>query len=82
MFLVLTDFDRMRVERFKQSTREKLRGIRCPQHHQPARLHFHGESLRDISISLSGCCARLMELANKRIGSPGTEDSRSIAKPA
>jgi hypothetical protein len=67
MFLVFTDSDRMRVERFKQSTREKLRGVRCPEHHQPPRLHFHGESLREITISLSGCCARLMQLANVRV---------------
>jgi hypothetical protein len=66
MFLV-RDSDRLRVERFKQSTREKLRGVRCPEHHQPPRLHFHGSSLRDTTISLSGCCARLMELANARI---------------
>ena len=68
MFVVLfTDSDRIRVERFKQSTREKLHGVRCPEHHQPPRLHFHGVSLDEITISLSGCCARLMELANARI---------------
>ncbi len=67
MFVVFTDSDRMRVERFKQSTREKLRGVRCPEHHQPPRLHFHGESLQEITISLSGCCARLMQLANARV---------------
>ena len=67
MFLVFTDSDRMRVERFKQSTREKLRGVRCPEHHQPPRLHFHGESLHEITISLSGCCVRLMQLANARV---------------
>jgi hypothetical protein len=67
MFVVFTDSDRERVERFKQSTREKLRGVRCPHHRQPPRLHFHGVSLAEITISLSGCCARLMELANARI---------------
>jgi len=67
MFLVPLDSDRARVERFKQSTREKLRGVRCPDHHQPPRLQFHGDSLREITISLSGCCARLMELANARV---------------
>lgn len=67
MFVVLLDSDRMRVEQFKQATREKLRGVRCPEHHQPPRLHFHGDSLREITITLSGCCARLMELANARI---------------
>jgi hypothetical protein len=67
MFVVSTDSDRMRVERFKLATREKLLGVRCPEHRQPPRLHFHGASLREITISLSGCCERLMALANARI---------------
>jgi hypothetical protein len=69
MLSVLKDFDRLGVERFKQATEEKLRHVRCPEHHQSPRLRFHGSSLRDISISLSGCCPRVMELANARIGS-------------
>jgi hypothetical protein len=69
MFSVSTDFDQLRVERFKRATEDKLRGVRCPQHNQPPRLRFHGSSLRDITISLSGCCSRLMEIANARIGS-------------
>jgi hypothetical protein len=69
MFSVLTDFDRLRVERFKQATEEKLRDVRCPEHHQPPRLRFQGSSLRDISISLSGCCPKVMDIANERIGS-------------
>jgi 5'-3' exonuclease len=69
MFSVLADFDRIRVERFKQSTEDKLRDVRCPEHNQPPRLRFQGNTLRDISISLSGCCAKLMEIANARIGS-------------
>ena len=81
MFVVFKDSDRMRVERFKQTTREKLRGVRCPEHHQPPRLHFHGASLHEITISLSGCCARLMELANARVAAaePAEVD---IRKPA
>jgi hypothetical protein len=81
MFVVFTDSDRARVERFKQSTREKLRGVRCPEHHQPPRLNFHGVELREITISLSGCCARLMELANARIAlaEPAEAD---LKKPA
>ena len=68
MFSVLTDFDRVRVERFKQATEEKLRDIRCPEHKQAPRVRFHGTTLRDISISLSGCCSKVMELANAQIG--------------
>ena len=67
MFSVLQDFDRLRVERFKQATESKLRGVRCPDHHQSPRIRFHGKALRDISISLSGCCPKVMEIANARI---------------
>jgi hypothetical protein len=82
MFVVLfSDSDLVRVERFKQSTREKLRGVRCPEHHQPPRLHFHGESLREITISLSGCCARLMDLANARVAL-ATPTEMQMRKPA
>jgi hypothetical protein len=77
----VTDFDGIRVERFKQLTKEKLRGVRCPDHHQPPRLHFSGSSLRDIDVSLSGCCEKLMQLANARIAlGPATE--ADIRKPA
>ena len=69
MFSVVSDFDRIRVERFKQSTEDKLRDVRCPEHNQPPRLRFQGSTLRDISISLSGCCAKVMEIANARIAS-------------
>ncbi|HEV2690821.1 MAG TPA: hypothetical protein VGV35_19830 [Bryobacteraceae bacterium] len=75
---MLTDFDRASVERFKQATEDKLRDVRCPDHHQPPRLRFQGESLRDISISLSGCCAKVMELANARIGSAWMDEARSV----
>ncbi len=70
MFSVVTDFDKLRVERFKQATEDKLRDVRCPDHHQQPRLRFLGTSLHDITISLSGCCPKLMEIANARIGSP------------
>jgi hypothetical protein len=78
MFSVVTDFDKLRVERFKQATEVKLRDIRCPEHHQPLRLRFHGTSLRDITISLSGCCYRVMEIANARISSPWVSDAGSV----
>jgi hypothetical protein len=65
----VTDFDRRGVERFKRETEQKLRGLRCPEHRQSPRLRFHGTSLRDITISLSGCCEQIMHLANARIGS-------------
>jgi hypothetical protein len=81
MFSVLTDFDRIRVERFKQATGEKLRDVRCPEHRQAPRLRFHGNSMRDISISLSGCCSKLMDLANSRIGAVTQSSALSYARP-
>ena len=68
MFSVFTDFDSLGVDRFKQVTEDKLRDVRCPEHHQAPRIRFHGSSLRDITISLSGCCSKVMEIANARIG--------------
>ncbi|HTC86683.1 MAG TPA: hypothetical protein VK686_00225 [Bryobacteraceae bacterium] len=76
----MTNFDSLRVERFKQATKEKLRGVRCPEHHQPPRLHFTGTSLRDVTISMSGCCERLMAMANARVAS--TPAAIQIRKPA
>ena len=78
MFSVLTDFDKLRVERFKQATEDKLRDVRCPDHHQPPRIRFQGETLRNVSISLSGCCEKLMEIANARIGAPWAAETPSI----
>lgn len=54
-------------EHFRQATREKLAGIRCPYHGKAPRLEFHGSSLRDATISLGGCCDALMDLANRAI---------------
>jgi hypothetical protein len=68
---VLSDFDRVRVERFKQATQEKLRHVRCPEHHRPPRVRFQGNSIRDISVSVSGCCSKVMEIANAEISGAG-----------
>ena len=57
----------MSVEEFKKNTARKLAAIRCPQHRQPARLKFTGKTLRDVNIQMSGCCAKLLDLANKAI---------------
>lgn len=72
-------FDALQVEQFKQATEEKLRGVRCPEHRRSPRIRFQGDSLREISISLSGCCPKLMELANARIGDSGMS-MRTVAK--
>jgi hypothetical protein len=55
------------VREFKQSTAGKLSAVRCPDHHQAPRLQFHGATLRDITIQMSGCCGKLIGMANKAI---------------
>jgi hypothetical protein len=52
---------------FKRSTGRKLRDVRCPDHRQAPRLQFRGATLRDITIQMSGCCGKLIEMANKAI---------------
>ena len=55
------------VDEFKERTASKIRDLRCPDHHQPPRLKFQGQSLRTINIQISACCAKLIQLANRRI---------------
>ena len=55
------------IDEFKQNTARKLETVRCPDHRQPPRIQFRGSSLRDVTIQMSGCCAKLLELANKAI---------------
>ena len=55
------------LETFKRETARKLCDLRCPDHQQPPRLRFHGGSLRDVSIQMSGCCEKLIALANQKI---------------
>ena len=57
----------MSVQEFKENTASKLEAVRCPDHRQPPRLKFSGTTLRDVTIQMSGCCAKLLELANKAI---------------
>ena len=57
----------MSVQEFKEFTARKLEGVRCPDHRQPPRLKFQGATLRDVTIQMSGCCAKLLEIANKAI---------------
>jgi hypothetical protein len=56
-----------RVDEFKEHTALKLRDVRCPDHSQQPRLRFHGSSLKDITIQMSGCCAKLLAIANQKI---------------
>jgi hypothetical protein len=59
------------VQEFKDRTLRKLADVRCPHHQQRPRVRFHGSTLRDVTIQMSGCCARLIELANRAIASAG-----------
>ena len=88
MFSVFQDFDKDRVEQFKQTTEDKLRGVRCPDHHQAPRLRFQGDCLRNVNITMTGCCQKLMEIANARIarandaGEGQSARANSLRKPA
>jgi hypothetical protein len=55
------------VLEFKRNTARKLHGLHCPDHGRTPRLQFHGATLRDVTIQMSGCCGKLIEMANKAI---------------
>ena len=57
----------MSVQEFKENTARKLEAVRCPDHRQPPRLKFQGATLRDVTIQMSGCCSKLLDLANRAI---------------
>jgi hypothetical protein len=57
----------MSVQEFKENTARKLEAVRCPDHRQPPRIQFRGSTLRDVTIQMSGCCDKLLELANRAI---------------
>lgn len=64
------DSERLQIEQFKKATREKLRDLRCPEHNRAPYVIFHGTKLRDIRVSLKGCCSEMMRIANVRIAIP------------
>jgi hypothetical protein len=55
------------VEEFKERTLKKLQDVRCPDHKQLPRLKFHGATLRNVTIQMSACCAKLIQMANQKI---------------
>ena len=59
------------LDEFKRATRRKLLGVRCPRHRRAPELRFIGESIKDVTISLSGCCDALMKEANRAIAASG-----------
>jgi hypothetical protein len=58
------------LEEFKLRTTRKVEGVRCPDHKQLPRLRFLGASLRDVSVQMSACCSKLIQLANQAIAQP------------
>lgn len=57
----------MSIEEFKKNTTRKVEDLRCPKHRQPPKVKFTGTTLRDMTIQMSGCCAQLLDLANRAI---------------
>ena len=55
------------MNEFKRRTARKLEGVRCPDHRQPPRLKFHGATLPEMTVQMSGCCAKLIAIANRAI---------------
>ena len=55
------------MREFKEATLRKVVDLRCPDHRQPPRLKFQGSTLSSISIQMSACCNRLIEMANRAI---------------
>lgn len=55
------------VEEFRKQTESKLDGIHCPHHRKAPQVIIRGTSLRDATVQISGCCDRLIQLANVAI---------------
>ena len=65
-----TDPELTTLEDFKKRTEHKLREVRCPDHRQSPRLKFRGSTLKEVTIQMSGCCSKLIEMANRAIAEP------------
>ncbi len=72
--MLIVDEDSAAVEQFKYRTLEKLREVRCPVHRQVPRVRFDGSGIRDIRINVSGCCDRLIRIANRAIAGAPIQD--------
>lgn len=56
------------LEGFKRATRAKIEDVRCPYHGRAPHVEFHGTSLREVTISIRGCCPAVMRAANQAVG--------------
>jgi hypothetical protein len=57
----------VQIEEFKRETLGKLQDLRCPDHHQPPRLVFHGRTIQDVSLQIKSCCHKMAAMANQKI---------------
>jgi hypothetical protein len=55
------------IHEFKRATEQKLRSVCCPDHGQRPRVRVIGTSIREAKLSITGCCDKLMALANQAI---------------
>jgi hypothetical protein len=55
------------IHDFKRATEDKLREVLCPEHRQRPRVRVIGTSIREAKLSVTGCCDKLMALANQAI---------------
>ena len=58
-----------RVREFQQRTLAKVSELKCPIHKESPKVQFNGHDLRDMTITMRGCCNRLLATANKAIAS-------------
>jgi hypothetical protein len=54
-------------QQVKTNVQERLRRVRCPQHHQAPRVAGSGTSLATLRWSIAGCCDRLVEEARHEL---------------
>ncbi len=55
------------LEELAVSIKKSVGAMRCPAHNQAPTVLIQGNSLKDLSIKVSGCCESLVEEARSRI---------------
>ena len=55
------------LEELAASIKKSVGAMRCPEHNQAPNILIQGNSLKDLSIKVSGCCENLVEEARSRI---------------
>jgi len=48
--------DLLVLDQVKRTMQEKVAGLTCPEHMQPAILHVSGESLSAMKVQIQACC--------------------------